>query len=87
MHGARTWVRAKTSFVGGRVATPATTRKAATRKSASRRTCVTNAKYGDDGKYFDLNVSSFWETHTRARARALPLILFVSLPPPPPRAF
>ena len=49
------------------MATPATTRKAATRKSASRRTCVTNAKYGDDGKYFDLNdienTSGSWDMY------------------------
>ena len=55
MQGAKGVTMTRTSFVGARVTVraPVTGRRAC---GGTRRT-VTSAKYGEEGKYFDLNVS------------------------------
>ena len=63
MAGARGVMTTKTSFVGAKVVAraPVCARRA---HAGSYRRHATQAKYGDDGKYFDLNVS---QSHQKER--------------------
>ena len=68
MQGAKGVTMTRTSFVGARVTVraPVTGRRAC---GGTRRT-VTSAKYGEEGKYFDLNVSCACSELGRTPSRA-----------------
>merc|ERR1712157_137182 len=68
MQGASTMqmTQAKSAFTGARVVTQIRSRRVVNRRSA-RSTTITQSKYGDDGKYFDLddieNTSGSWDMY------------------------